>query len=87
MKGRKKDYFSQQLQIIYIAFVVIANKRAKEYGDSPGGCNYFGSITKHWIKDQQVSMDEYAAPFGPALDRAAVCPGNDSISGNGHQGT
>lgn len=86
MKGGKA-YFLQQLQIIYIAFVVMANKRAKECGDSPGGCRYFGSIMKHWIKYQQVSMDEYAAPFRPAGDRAAVCPGNDSISRNGHQGT
>lgn len=37
IKGEKKiNCFSQQLQIIYIAFALMANKRAKECGDSPG---------------------------------------------------
>lgn len=37
IKGEKKiNCCSQQLQIIYIAFVLMANKRAKACGDSPG---------------------------------------------------
>ena len=36
IKGKKKiNYFSQQLQIIYISFVLMANKRTDEHGDSP----------------------------------------------------
>lgn len=35
IKGKKINYFSQQLQIICISFVLMANKRAEEHGDSP----------------------------------------------------
>lgn len=45
-----------------------------------------GSIMKHWIEYQHVGMDESAAPFRPAVGRAALCPGNDVIIRNRPQG-
>lgn len=85
MKRKKKiNNFSQQLHIIYIAFVLMANKRAK--GQLRVAVIIPVSIIRHRIKYQHVSMDESAAPFRPAVVRAAVCPGNDSVSRNGPQG-
>lgn len=55
-------------------------KEQRSVGTAQGGCNYSGSLMKYPFEYQHVSMDESAAPFRPAVGRAALCPGNDSIN-------